>query len=65
MDYQELWNGAAALLSEDMPDVSYKTWIEASLKPFAMEGDVLYLEVSTDFVRKTIDRKSTRLNSSH
>ena len=53
IDHQALWNQAAALLREDMPDVSYKTWIEPS-KPFALEEDTLYLEVASDFVRNTI-----------
>ena len=53
MDYQELWAKASALLREDMADVSYKTWIASSLKPFALTNDRLYLEV-TDFARKTI-----------
>ena len=54
MEYQELWAKATLLLREDMADVSYKTWIASSLKPFAMENDRLYLEVVTDFARKTI-----------
>ncbi len=54
MDHVELWNRASALLREDMPEVSYKTWISSSLKPITMEGDLLYLEVVSEFVRKTI-----------
>ena len=53
IDHQSLWDQAAALLREDMPDVSYKTWIEPST-PFALEDDTLYLEVASDFVRNTI-----------
>lgn len=54
IDHQALWEQAAELLREDMPDVSYKTWIDSSLKPFALADDTLYLEVASDFVRKTI-----------
>lgn len=54
MEYQELWSKTTALLREDLPDVSYRTWILSSLKPFAIEGDRLYIEVVTDFAKKTI-----------
>ncbi len=54
LDFQAIWIQATTLLREDMPDVSYKTWIESSLKPFAMADDTLYLEAASDFVRKTI-----------
>lgn len=54
MDHQELWTKATSLLREDMPEVSYKTWIASSLTPFALEGDKLYVEVVSEFVRKTI-----------
>ncbi|MCL2811520.1 MAG: chromosomal replication initiator protein DnaA [Clostridia bacterium] len=53
IDHRALWDQATALLREDMPDVSYKTWIEPST-PFALEADTLYLEVASDFVRNTI-----------
>ena len=54
MDYEEIWEKATVLLREDLPDVSYKTWIASSLKPVALADDRLYLEVVSDFMRKTI-----------
>lgn len=54
MEYEEIWEKTTVLLREDLPEVSYKTWIASSLKPFAMEDDHLYLEVVSDFMRKTI-----------
>lgn len=54
MEFEEIWGNATVLLREDLPEVSYKTWIASSLKPFAMENDHLYLEVVSDFMRKTI-----------
>ena len=54
MDFEEIWGNATVLLREDLPEVSFKTWIASSLKPFAMEDDHLYLEVVSDFMRKTI-----------
>ena len=54
MEYQELWSRATALLREDMTDISYKTWIESSLTPFAMDGDKLMVQVVTDYAKKTI-----------
>lgn len=54
MKYEEIWDSACLLLREDMPEVSYKTWIASALKPFALEDDCLYLEVVSDFMRKTI-----------
>jgi len=53
IDHRALWNQAAELLREDMPDVSYKTWIETSAS-FALEEDTLYVEVTSEFVRNTI-----------
>ncbi|MDR3051280.1 MAG: chromosomal replication initiator protein DnaA [Oscillospiraceae bacterium] len=54
MDYRELWDKSISLLREDMADVSYRTWIRDALKPFGLEQDRLYVEVITDFARKTI-----------
>ena len=52
-DHRALWNQSIALLCEDMPDVSYKTWIQP-LTPFALVEDTLYLEIASDFMRNTI-----------
>ena len=56
MDYEEIWEKATVLLREDLPDVSYKTWIASSLKPVALADDRLYLEdVDLNEFRDEID----------
>ncbi len=64
MDYQDLWNKATALLHEEIPFFSYKAWIGDPLKPFALEEDQLYLEVTNDFFRQNIRNRYHQLISS-
>lgn len=41
-------------MRDDMNEVSYDTWIQSSLKPALLRGDVLYIVTVTEFIRKTI-----------
>lgn len=44
MNAEELWASACRLLKNELPDVSYHTWVEQPLKPYALIGDILLLE---------------------
>lgn len=44
MNAEELWISACQLLKNELPDVSYHTWVEQPLKPYALIGDILLLE---------------------
>ena len=44
MNAEELWLSACQLLKSELPDVSYHTWIEQPLKPYALIGDILLME---------------------
>lgn len=54
MDHVEVWERAKALLREELPNVSYNTWIDQPLKPVYLEDDTLALEVISEFNEKTI-----------
>ena len=44
MNAEELWSSACKLLKNELPDISFTTWIEQPLKPYALMGDILLLE---------------------
>lgn len=44
MDATSIWQDACAILQEEMVRVSYDTWIQNALKPYALIGDTLVLE---------------------
>lgn len=54
MDHVEIWEKAKALLREELPRVSYTTWIDQPLKPVYVEDDQIALEVISEFNEKTI-----------
>ena len=54
MDAVELWSGACRLLKQEMPEISYKTWIEMALKPLEIQEDCLYLEMVTGYMKSMI-----------
>ena len=47
MNAEELWGGACHILKDEMISVSYNTWIEAALKPYAVIGDSLLMEYTS------------------
>lgn len=54
MNIMELWHSACRLLKEEMNEISYKTWIETALRPVEIEGDCLYIEVVTGYMKSMI-----------
>jgi len=54
MDHTELWDKAKALLREELPQVSFKTWIEDPLKPVYLKDDTLALEVISEYMATNI-----------
>ena len=50
MDHVELWDKAKALLKEEIPLISYQTWIDQPLKPVYVKDDTLALEVISDYI---------------
>ena len=48
MNMESLWDKTCALLSQDMPFVSYSTWIDGNMIPGLLENDTLYITVKMD-----------------
>ena len=53
-EHTALWEKAKAILMENLPSVSYETWIDQPLKPIYVDGDEMAIEVISDFVEKTV-----------
>jgi len=53
-EHTVLWEKAKAILMENLPSVSYETWIDQPLKPIYVDGDEMAIEVISDFVEKTV-----------
>ncbi len=51
MNAEELWGGACQILKEQMIRISYDTWIESPLKPYAVIGDSFLLECVDPYIR--------------
>ena len=56
MDLKEIWSGACRLMQKEMSDIAYKTWIETALKPVAIQGDCLYLEMIAGYMKAMITK---------
>ncbi len=54
MNETAIWGKACELLREEMSEVSYNTWVQASLKPIALRGDTFYVETVADYLQKII-----------
>lgn len=54
MDHIELWDKAKRMLQEEVPALSYTTWIDQPLKPVYYEEGKLALEYTNDLYAKTI-----------
>ena len=48
MNIESLWEQTCALLSRDMPYVSYNTWVEGNMVPGILEDDTMYITVKMD-----------------
>ena len=57
MNIESLWEQTCALLSRDMPYVSYNTWVEGNMLPGDLEGDTLYVTVKMDRMISMINGK--------
>ena len=56
MDYAELWESAKRMLKEEVPTLSYTTWIEQPLRPVYYENGVLALEYPNEMYEKASGR---------
>ncbi len=54
MDHQKLWEDAKQMLREEVPSISYSTWIEQPLRPVYYEDGTLALEYTNDLYEQTI-----------
>ena len=52
MNAQELWGNACKILQEEMTSISYNTWIDTALKPYALLDDVILLECVSPVVHQ-------------
>ena len=48
MNIESLWEQTCALLSRDMPYVSYNTWVEGNMVPGILEDDTMFMTVKMD-----------------
>ena len=53
-DHVALWDKTKAILKENLPSVSYETWIDQPLKPVYIEEDEMAIEVISEFVESTV-----------
>ncbi len=64
MNAEELWGNACQILKEEMIRVSYDTWIDTALKPYAVIGDSLLLECVNPMMRELgINRFMTQIQN--
>ena len=57
MNMEMLWDKTCALLLQEMPYVSYNTWVEGNLAPVSLEGDCLYLSLAMENMRGMIQKR--------
>lgn len=57
MNIESLWEQTCALLSRDMPYVSYSTWVEGNMVPVMLEDDTLSVVVKMDRMISMIQNK--------
>ena len=57
MNIESLWEQTCALLSRDMPYVSYSTWVEGNMIPGILEDDTLFVAVKMDRMISMIQNK--------
>ena len=48
MNMESLWDQTCALLSREMPYVSYSTWVDGNMVPGILEDDVLFIAVKME-----------------
>jgi len=57
MNMESLWDKTCALLSQDMPFVSYSTWIDGNMIPGILDNDTLFITVKMDRMISMIQNK--------
>ena len=57
MNMESLWDQTCALLSRDMPYVSYTTWVDGNMVPGMLEDDTLFIMVKMDRMIPMIQNK--------
>lgn len=57
MNIESLWEQTCALLSRDMPYVSYSTWVEGNMVPDTLQDDTLFITVKMDRMISMIQNK--------
>ena len=57
MNIESLWEQTCALLSRDMPYVSYNTWVEGNMVPGILEDDTMFITVKMDRMITMIQSK--------
>lgn len=57
MNMESLWDQTCALLSRDMPYVSYTTWVDGNMVPGTLENDTLFIMVKMDRMIPMIQNK--------
>ena len=57
MNIESLWEQTCALLSRDMPYVSYNTWVEGNMVPGILEDDTMFITVKMDRMISMIQSK--------
>ena len=63
MTAEELMYSAKELLKDEVTTIAYDTWIK-NIKISKLTEDTIIIVAESD-IHKDLDRKSTRLNSSH
>ena len=61
MNMETLWDQTCALLAQEMPVVSYRTWVDGNMTPGLLEGDHLYVAVKMDLSIATMQSKYSAL----
>ena len=61
MNMESLWEQTCALLSRDMPYVSYATWVEGNMVPGKLVDETLFVMVKMDRMIPMIQNKYTDL----
>ena len=56
MNVEELWESTCEILKQEIPSVSYNTWIEGALRPKTLAGDTLLLECTIPVMMQLCSR---------
>ena len=61
MNMESLWDQTCALLSREMPYVSYSTWVDGNMVPGILEDDTLFISVKMEKMISMIRNKYSEL----